>query len=207
MLMKRTVAEAEKKALDGDFEAERNLEYWYKEGMNELPKDEAMASEWHDAAELFEAKAKALNGDVAGMLFLATVHRNGSHRCARSDTRAFEWYVKASDAGDTGATTVVGAWKVNGCGTNRNVASGLIYLAAAANDGLPLACFHIGKYAFLGQHGIEKDAKQAKKWLQLAVDDGGLDQCHRSHAPCMLNELNGSKGNDGNNVSLDGVAL
>ena len=169
MEMKRTVEDSLAKAAKGNIKAMRNLEGWYKEGMNELPKDEAKAEEWRKKAIVKGWQDMAETGDGEAMYKLGIACRTGTFGLAEDDVEAFSWYRKASDAGNTKALAFAGNLQIKGCGTKKNAVSGFIRLVSAAKDGSDCACYRLGLYHYKGLHGVEKDAKQALYWLKMAV--------------------------------------
>ena len=156
----------------------RKLALWYKEGVNELPVDNAKANEWWKKVEVVGWKEMAERGDAGAMCALGYVYSKGSHGETKDDAEAHRLYEKASDAGSVEATALKGFNEVHGIGTPKNIGSGIILLASAATKGSDFACFCIGKYYYFGRAsaGIKKDLKKAKYWLRLAV--GGSHHKH-----------------------------
>mmetsp|Transcript_21711 Transcript_21711/g.62272 ORF Transcript_21711/g.62272 Transcript_21711/m.62272 type:complete len:327 (-) Transcript_21711:103-1083(-) len=169
MKMKKTVEDAQKKAEDGNVKAMRNLGDWYKEGVHELPKDEAKAEEWHDKAKVKELKGWAENGDSGAMYDLGMMFDNGNNGLKKDEAEAYRWFKQASDAGSVTGMALVGHAQINGWGTKKDLSNGLIRLVSAAKDGSDLACSLLGQYYYEGKHGVEKDAKQALYWLRMVV--------------------------------------
>ena len=175
MKMKKDVEDAEKKSKEGDVEAMRSLGDWYKDGVNELPRDEGKATYWHNKAMVTEVKGLADGGNVDAMFDYARMVFRGVMGIDKDDGEAYRWFKKAADAGCATSLVVIGHYyNIHGttCGMSTNVNSGLALIASAARDGSDFACYLLGKFFYKSLHGIEKDNQQAKKWLKLAVGDG-----------------------------------
>ena len=145
--IKGEVDDAMAKATKGNAKAMRTLEEWYKEGMNELPKDEAKAEEWRNKATVKEWQDKAETGDTGAMFNLGISCRRGTFGLEQDNVEAFRWSKKASDAGSTRALALAGYLQIYGYGTKKNAVSGLIRLVSAAKDGSDYACYRLGLYS------------------------------------------------------------
>ena len=182
MEMKKDVEEAKKKSKEGDVEAMRSLGDWYKDGVNELPRDEEEATHWHNKAEVTETKNLAISGDSDAMFGYARIFFQGVKGIDRDYGEAYRWFQKAADAGCATSLAVIGKYyKIHGAGElmSKNINSGLALIASAARDESDFACYLLGECFYKSLYGIEKDNQQAKKWLKLAVGDGEqtLKQC------------------------------
>ena len=196
----------------------RSLGDWYKDGVNELPRDEGKATYWYNKAMVTEVKGLADGGDVGAMFDYARMVFRGVKGIDRDDDEAYRWFKKGADAGCATSLAVIGHYyKIHGTafGMSENVTSGLALIASAARDGSDYACYLLGKFFYNSLHGIEKDNQQAKKWLKLAV--GGGEQTPKQRTLCKsgpyftearawLREIDGG-GDDGAEADEEGEVL
>mmetsp|Transcript_10520 Transcript_10520/g.29554 ORF Transcript_10520/g.29554 Transcript_10520/m.29554 type:complete len:291 (-) Transcript_10520:155-1027(-) len=145
-----------------------------------------LADHYRTAVTKRKEEAEAADGNVEAMCDLGWWYAEGMHGCAQDEATAFEWYEKAARGGDEVAMGEAGHRLVDGVGTARNVRYGVALTLGAAQFGYEVACYNAGTYfqdGILAGNGgddggtcttgnvplLQKDSKEAKKWLEMAV--------------------------------------
>lgn len=165
----------EKAATHGHADAQAELGYCYYSG-NGVVKDFKKALEWFQKA--------ADNGNAAAMNNLAVCYDRGEG-VPRDLNEAFKLYDKASAKGNLLATINLARMYEQGKGTaqDKKKAFELFHQVASNKDvfsseeykeNIANAMYNVGRMYFWGI-GIEKNQKEAVKYLELAKDKGNID--------------------------------
>lgn len=95
-----------------------------------------------EEVESFQRRARA--GELTAMLWLAKAFSLGVKGLQKDVKLAFHWSKLASNKGDATAMSHIGHMLINGCGTQKNVSLGLLYMTRAAELGSEYACYQLG---------------------------------------------------------------
>lgn len=166
-------------AKQGNAEARNSLAYLYLEG-------EGVAKDEVKAFKLFKNAASA--GNVNAQYQTGVCYETGCG-CAKDFPKARLWYEKAAAQGDGEAMDRLGMLYFNGAdGFKKDPQQSFEWFLKAAGQGLPDSMYTVGCY-YADGYGTKKDLLEAKKWLQLAKDNGHqtaaelLDRLEREEPP------------------------
>lgn len=149
-------------ANQGNSEARASLAYLFQEGLG-VERDEAKAF------KLYRTSAKA--GNVNSMFQLGICYEFGVGTPVDT-AKAAEWYSKGSEQGDAFATERLAFLHADGFGSNPpDLEQAFELFLKSAMNGVSTAMFTVGS-CYLHGTGVEKDEKEAVKWLRMAADNG-----------------------------------
>lgn len=159
-------------AEQGLTDAQLALANMYMAGIG-VPVNEPMAVAWYTKA--------ATHGNVPSMRKLGVYLAVGRGTKLRSDhsvARAMKWFQQAADKGDPESRYWLEAYQTDialkcmqGIGTNIGIQQAVVWCTRAAEAGDQKAMFMLGRYYYKAT-GPEHDLAKAKKWLQLAGEQG-----------------------------------
>lgn len=95
----------------------------------------------------------------------------GDHGRPRDLLMAYQWFVRAAEAGDTGAQNTLGVMLQNGQGVGADLDRAREWYQRAADAGHPKAQSNLGHLYAMGI-GVEKNIVQAYQWFALAAAGG-----------------------------------
>ena len=124
---------------------------------------------------------KADEGDTEAMYSLGKWLEDGENGLEEDEDAAYQWFKKAADGGHVDGMAWAGYFQVYGHGSvDRNIGGGLVLLVLAAERGSKFAQHLLGEFYHKGMHGIAKDAKNAKYWLEKVLKNTGTE-IHRDY--------------------------
>lgn len=136
--------------------------------------DEEKAALWKEriANKVFVAnmRSKAESGDANAMNKMGVFYESGT-RIKKNMAEAFKWYNRAADAGHFSGMGSLGMMHILGNGTDRNIPEGLALLCVAAQGGSCYAAHYLGKFYYYGEHGLIRNERRARYWLERVVDE------------------------------------
>ncbi|AGI47775.1 TPR repeat protein, SEL1 subfamily [Thermoplasmatales archaeon BRNA1] len=151
-----------KAAMQGNQEARNSLAYMYLEG-NGVEQDTGKAF------TMFRTAAKA--GNVNSQYQMGVCYETGTG-CEKSYAEALRWYRKAADQGDAYAEDRIGIMYYNGDSTLKaDPKKSFEWFLRAASNGIVDSMYSVGCY-YADGFGCEKDISEARKWLNMAKDNG-----------------------------------
>mmetsp|Transcript_55988 Transcript_55988/g.167661 ORF Transcript_55988/g.167661 Transcript_55988/m.167661 type:complete len:265 (-) Transcript_55988:473-1267(-) len=134
------------------------------------------AAQWKkrikDERRVTALKKKAKNGNTDAMNVLAVIYEEGRCGIRENASTAFHWYEKASESKHFGAMASLAMMHIQGRGTKKNRSEGIALLGEAEQGGSSFAAFCLGKFYAKELHGLVKNAKQARFYLE-KVEWGG----------------------------------
>jgi TPR repeat protein len=146
------------RAESGDANAQFLLAYKYETG-DGVAKDDSAAVQWYTkAADL---------GSVIAKLSLALRYKNGvgADHADKNPSLAFAYAKNAAELGHPLAQIIVGRMYLDGVGVDSNVASGMQWLTASAEQGNAIAQSDIGEIYMKGDYGQTRDWQKAVAWF------------------------------------------
>ncbi len=200
----KQLIEAEQKAQHGDGASALLLADTYQAGQA-LEKNEDIAEEWYQkAAALNVAPAQyalykryAANDELKALEYLQKAAEGGLapaqyevgdriYQMAQNPEEyqiAFRWFDLAAQQNHTGGLYMRGIMQMQGQGTSKNIPGALASFKQAAELGYADAQYVLGQSYYRGI-GVKANRNQARKWLQLARENGNtqaaalLEQMH-----------------------------
>jgi TPR repeat protein len=121
------------------------------------------------AVALFQRAAA--QGHAASMAHLGRAYRDGSGVEAGLD-EAIDWFGRAADAGDADGQCAMGEAYRDGAGVRRDRCAAVVMFRRAAVQGHADAQWWLGEAYSEGEGGVERDARQAARWLRKAAEQG-----------------------------------
>ena len=138
------------------------MAFMYLEGLG-VEKDEAKAF------RLFKNAASA--GNINAQYQTGVCYETGCGCTANLD-KAREWYEKAASSGDSYAMDRLGIIYYNGSkDLKKDPEKSFEWFLKAASDGMVDSMYSVGCY-YLEGFGVERDETEARKWLNMAKDNG-----------------------------------
>ena len=152
--------EIQKKAEQGDAEAQFNLGVLYDNGEG-VKQNRVKAAEWYRlAAEQEHAKAQC----NLGVLY------DRGKGVEQNHTEAAKWYRRAADKGNAAAQSNLGLLYDSGKGVEQNHTEAAKWYRRAADKGNAQAQLSLGFLYYYGGEGVAQDHAEAIKWLRLAAE-------------------------------------
>ncbi|MBF0135731.1 MAG: SEL1-like repeat protein [Magnetococcales bacterium] len=103
-------------------------------------------------------------------LEIGTLYYHGHFKVPSNPVRAFYWFNKSREKGYPAGHVMADGLSLYGQGTVQETANALFRLRTAAESGHAQAATILGWAYSDGVVGVEKDTREAKKWLTKAVD-------------------------------------
>ena len=132
--------------------------------------EEAACQRKADRKEVAALRQKAEGGDAGSMRNLGGWYREGLHGLQTDAAQAFAWFKRAADLDQPICLTLCGHAYLHGEGVDCNISRGFIMLGRAAELGDEQACYMLGMFNAYGQHGLEEDPQEAKRWFRLFAE-------------------------------------
>ena len=129
--------------------------------------EEAACQRKADRKEVAALREKAEGGDAGSMRNLGGWYREGLHGLQTDAAQAFAWFKRSADLDQPTSLTLCGLAYLRGDGVKCNIGRGFIMLGRAAELGDEQACYLLGMFNAYGQHGLEEDPQEARKWFRL----------------------------------------
>lgn len=158
-----------------------------------------MATKAHAVLEEIRAKGLQRQPNSYNKDYVLTQRNLGKDFELRKDpANSYKWYKKIADQRDTIGMYEAGMHLIQGVGVAQNSAHGVMFMTSAAESGLGLACYEMGKWNFLGEDGLPKLPKNyllAEHWFRIIDEDkftygkNGITEEHRSQAKKALEEI------------------
>ena len=170
---KKEFAELQKKAEQGDMDAQFKLAGIYDQGIDEegihIAQNKTEAQKWfRKAAEQEAAQNGAESQYQLGFNYL-------TGRFGFQDvTAAATQFLKAAEHGYVPAQTQIGSMYLDGAGVTKNADEATKWLRKAAEQGNEDAQVILGK-AYAQSDVVTQDFAEAKKWLGKAAEQGNAD--------------------------------
>jgi TPR repeat protein len=169
------VREIERRAVQGDVEAQFQLGKMYQAG-KEIGKDLEKAVYWFEKA--------VQNGKVEAINTLALIYQNGKG-VPQNYLRAKELFEMGVAKGDLAAINNLGILYRHGRGVPPDISKAVALYSEAANKGFAAAQFNLG-VCYANGVGVEKNLQEAVKWYLSSADKGyagaicNLGYCHKN---------------------------
>jgi len=155
----------EKKAADGDAEAQIALGLAYDQGRGGVTPDRRKAAEWFGKA--------AAQGSAEAQFNLGTMYDYGTG-VPKNAKKALELFEKAASQGLADAQFNLANMYADGRGTERDLAKAIEWYDKAGIQGMTRAQYNLGLLYAKGakEEGLEPNSVKAYAWLSLAAADG-----------------------------------
>ena len=155
------IAEIQKKAKEGDAEAQLMLGVRYANGKG-IARDDEEAVKWY--------RQSAEQGDVLAQLMLGMCYGNGEG-VAQDKAEAVKWFRLAAEQGLAIAQLMLGVRYANGKGIARDDAEAVKWYRRAAEQGLAVAQNNLG-IAYHNGNGVPQSPWEAYVWHSIAAANG-----------------------------------
>ena len=99
----------------------------------------------------------------------------------RDYVQAMHWYIKAAEAGDTGAQTALGLMYAHGKGVVQNDQQAVRWYQKSAEFDDKGAQYNLASMYYFGK-GVSQDYVLAYMWASLAASKGGEDEVKKRDA-------------------------
>jgi len=170
------------------------LEHLVQSGAIDGDKAVAWKTKLKHEQEVKELRAKADAGDADAMNTLGVSYTCGNAGLVKDQAQARAWYERAAELGHPKAMARLGEYLLKGFGGPSNPALGLVYATRAAEAGLDVGAYLLGKSLAKGKHGLSRNSALAKHYLRKVVEG----ECPIKHliekqcteAKALLEQLN-----------------
>lgn len=149
-----------KEAQNGNVKCMNQLARAYNDGIGRVADKSRAFSLWKKTADM---------GDSEGLYYMGVFYGTGDV-VSQDYTISTQYLQKSADLGYAEAFYQLGVYKMHGFGCKANWEEALEYYKTAASKGCADAANEVGYIYDRGEHGVEKDDKQAFKWFLKAAE-------------------------------------
>lgn len=143
---------------------------------------------WKEKQKMLDAMPKtmrvtvgrAYKGHVPSQRIFGFAYRDGLDGVEKNITSAWEWFKLAAKEDDAMAVVSIGVFYMNGTGTTKDEANGMVWLTRAAMLGSEHACVCLGNHYAMGSAVKYKNKEQAEYWYKKSVRSGVMDSVRTS---------------------------